>query len=97
MNERIKELAETALDDLIVEVHSRANPALDIKVVEKTIKTTINGFFLDEFKEKFAKLIVAECIEVFGKDLPKIDDKNFNILDLTNRICNVAEHFEIKD
>ena len=47
--------------------------------------------------EEFAKLIVAECIEVFGKDLPKIDDKNFNILDLTNRICNVAEHFEIKD
>lgn len=47
--------------------------------------------------EEFAKLIVAECIEVFGKDLPEIDDKNFNILDLTNRICNVAEHFGIKD
>jgi hypothetical protein len=47
--------------------------------------------------EKFAELIVAECIEVFGKDLPEIDDKNFNILDLTNRICNVADHFGVEE
>ena len=45
--------------------------------------------------EKFAELIVAECIEVFGRDLPEPGDGK--MLEVINRICNVAEHFGVEE
>ena len=44
--------------------------------------------------EKFAELIVAECMEVFSKDLPEAGDGR--MLEVINRVCNVAEHFGVE-
>lgn len=44
--------------------------------------------------EKFAELIVAECMEVFSKDLPEPGDGK--MLEVINRVCNVAEHFGVE-
>ena len=49
-------------------------------------------FYSDEL-EKFAELIVAECMEVFSKDLPEEGDGK--MLEVINRVCNVAEHFGV--
>lgn len=46
-------------------------------------------------KEKFAELIVAECMEVFSKDLPEPGDGK--MLEVINRVCAVAEHFGVKE
>lgn len=51
----------------------------------------IDGSYFD--KEKFAELIVAECMEVFSKDLPEPGDGK--MLEVINRVCNVAEHFGV--
>lgn len=47
-----------------------------------------------EVLEKFTELIVAECMEVFSKDLPEEGDGK--MLEVVNRVCNVAEHFGVK-
>ena len=44
--------------------------------------------------EKFAGLIVAECMEVFSKDLPEPGDGR--MLEVINRVCAVAEHFGVE-
>ncbi len=44
--------------------------------------------------EKFAELIVAECMEVFSKDLPEPGDGR--MLEVINRVCAVAEHFGVE-
>jgi hypothetical protein len=44
--------------------------------------------------EKFAQLIVAECMEVFSKDLPEPGDGK--MLEVINRVCAVAEHFGVE-
>jgi hypothetical protein len=44
--------------------------------------------------EKFAELIVAECMEVFSKDLPEPGDGR--MLEVVDRVCNVAEHFGVE-
>lgn len=44
--------------------------------------------------EKFAQLLVAECMEVFSKDLPEAGDGK--MLEVINRVCNVAEHFGVE-
>lgn len=46
-------------------------------------------------KEKFAELIVAECMEVFSKDLPEPGDGR--MLEVINRVCNVADHFGVEE
>lgn len=51
----------------------------------------IDGSYFD--KEKFAELIVVECMEVFSKDLPEPGDGK--MLEVINRVCNVAEHFGV--
>jgi len=51
-------------------------------------------FYADEL-EKFAELIVAECMEVFSKDLPEPGDGK--MLEVINRVCNVAEHFGVEE
>ena len=45
--------------------------------------------------EKFAGLIVAECMEVFSKDLPEPGDGK--MLEVINRVCAVAEHFGVEE
>lgn len=47
------------------------------------------------FMDKFAKLIVVECMEVFSKDLPEAGDGK--MLEVINRVCNVAEHFGVEE
>lgn len=42
--------------------------------------------------EKLTMLIVEECIEVFSKDLP---DDSGKMLEVVNRVCNVADHFGV--
>ena len=45
--------------------------------------------------EKFAALIVVECMDVFGRDLPEPGDGRMP--EVINRICNVAEHFGVTE
>ena len=45
--------------------------------------------------EQFAELIVAECMEVFSKDLPEPGDGK--MLEVINRVCAVAEHFGVEE
>lgn len=49
-----------------------------------------------QFIERFAGLIVLECMDVFGRDLPEpgIDGRMTDVID---RICNVAEHFGVEE
>jgi hypothetical protein len=47
-----------------------------------------------DFCNKFAGLIVAECMDVFGRDLPEPGDSRMT--EVIDRICNVAEHFGIE-
>ena len=44
--------------------------------------------------EKFAQLIVVECMDVFGRDLPEPGDGR--MVEVIDRICNVAEHFGVE-
>ena len=48
---------------------------------------------VEKIKQEFAMLIVGECIEVFSKDLPEDSGK---MLEVVNRVCNVADHFGVK-
>ncbi len=45
-------------------------------------------------KEKFAQLIIVECIDIFSQNLPEPGDGK--LPEVINRICNVAEHFGVK-
>ena len=59
-------------------------------------KTIPGDKYIDaDFCNKFAQLIILECMDVFGRDLlePGIDGRMTDVID---RICNVAEHFSIK-
>ena len=48
-----------------------------------------------DFCNKFAGLIVLECMEVFSKDLP--EPGNGRMLEVINRVCAVAEHFGVEE
>lgn len=80
-NERIKELAK--------EAGVLADYGEDIKEGRYQIGGSLKGM------EKFAELIVAECMEVFSKDLPEEGDGK--MLEVINRVCNVAEHFGVEE
>jgi len=59
-------------------------------------KTIPGDKYIDaDFCNKFAQLIIVECMDVFGRDLPEpgIDGRMTDVID---RICNVAEHFSIE-
>ena len=48
---------------------------------------------------KFATLIVCECIDVFSKDLPDPTSTEYklgSLVEVTNRICKVVEHFGVQ-
>ena len=53
-----------------------------------------NSKELSEMVNHFAVLIVAECMEVFSKDLPEPGDGK--MLEVINRVCNVAEYFGVE-
>jgi len=65
--------------------------ALD-KAVPDTY-STLTWTQVEKIKQEFAMLIVGECIEVFSKDLPEDSGK---MLEVVNRVCNVADHFGVK-
>ena len=46
------------------------------------------------FIERFAGLIVLECMEVFSRDLPEPGDGKMP--EVINRVCAVAEHFGVE-
>jgi len=48
----------------------------------------------EQFIERFAGLIVLECMDVFGRDLPEPGDGRMT--EVVDRICRVAEHFGVK-
>jgi hypothetical protein len=79
MNERIKKLAEQA--GLL---YPQFGPGVDTRHQRKKRETI----------DKFAQLIIVECMDVFGRDLPEpsIDGRMTDVID---RICNVAEHFGV--
>jgi hypothetical protein len=84
MNERIQKIAEQA--GLKVNADGEISPA----------------FFgsVDQGYRKFAELIVRECIEVFSKDMPdptSPDYKLGTLNEVVDRVCNVAEHFGVKE
>ena len=78
MNERIRELWDNAAKSVAAYPSNQSN----------SWETQVN------FLEKFAELIVAECMEVFSKDLPEPGDGK--MLEVINRVCNVAEHFGVE-
>jgi hypothetical protein len=47
-----------------------------------------------DFANKLAGLVVAECMDVFGQDLPEPGDGRMT--EVVNRICRVAEHFAVE-
>ena len=52
-----------------------------------------------QIQQKFAELIVAECMEVFSKDLPDPTSSDYQLgtlNEVVNRVCAVAEHFGVK-
>ena len=81
MNQQIEKLFDQALAEF---------------QVENKNTTIVNPDPLQrDFVEKFARLIVAECMEVFSKDLPEPGDGR--MLEVINRVCNVAEHFGVEE
>ena len=52
-----------------------------------------------QIQQKFAELIVAECMEVFSKDLPDPTSSDYQLgtlNEVVNRVCAVAEHFGVE-
>lgn len=53
-----------------------------------------------EWYQKFAELIVRECVEVFSKDLPDPTSPDYqlgSLPEVVNRVANVAEHFGVEE
>lgn len=42
---------------------------------------------------KFGELIVVRCMELYAEPLPDVEDKEFDIMDIVNRTCRIAEYF----
>jgi hypothetical protein len=90
MNERIKELVNKAGGEVWQRVES------DGTLNEEAYIT----FDPPQSLEKFTELIVKECIEVFSKDMPdptSPDYKLGSLNEVVDRVCNVAEHFGVKE
>lgn len=65
-----------------------------IKQLAEQAELNATLLFNKEKLEKFAGLIVAECMDVFGRDLPEPGDGRMT--DVIDRICRVAEHFGVE-
>ena len=88
MNEQITKLIIEA-NKYATEKHPIADDA------DSITKEIIVGNRIGEAQRKLSKLIVAECMEVFSKDLPEPGDGK--MLEVINRVCNVAEHFGVAE
>lgn len=86
MNTKIDELRKQ------IKVDMHLHNIEDIKAMEGCFGFEGGNKIVNDYMEKFAELIVAECIEVFSKDLPEDSGK---MLEVVNRVCNVAEHFGV--
>ena len=97
LNERIKELAKEAaiVYQKTLPPATHTTPLYLIDKLGKDAKDAGIEIISDGFCEKFAELIVAECMEVFSKDLPEPGDGK--MLEVINRVCNVAEHFGVEN
>ena len=87
MNERIQELV------------LQANPASK-KIYESDNWEYNCAAWCTQDVEKFAELIVRECIEVFSKDLPDPTSPDYqlgSLPEVVNRVCAVAEHFGVEE
>jgi hypothetical protein len=88
MNERIKDLAITGgIYDCICDPYDKLKNGDPYSSVMVDL-------------ERFAELIVRECIEVFSKDMPdptSPDYKLGSLNEVVDRVCNVAEHFGVKE
>ena len=87
MNERIRALAEQARRDSFGRIENPQDPTEWSK-------------YHDTFEEKFAELIVRECIDVFSKDLPDPTSPDYqlgSLPEVVNRVANVAEHFGVEE
>lgn len=80
MNERIEQLKQQAYQWCDENIPERFHPE--------------SGDYGSDWENKFAELIIRECMEVFSKDLPEPGDGK--MLEVINRVCNVAEHFGVK-
>lgn len=78
MNERIREIWDKAAESVAAYPSGKDN----------SWEAQVN------FMDKFAQLVVAECMEVFSKDLPEPGDGK--MLEVINRVCAVAEHFGVE-
>lgn len=79
MNKRMQELAEQA--GLL---YPQFGPGVDTRHQRKKRENI----------EKFAGLIVVECMDVFGRELPEPGDGRMT--EVIDRICCVAEHFGVE-
>lgn len=57
--------------------------------------TEYNGHIHKNVIEKFAGLIIVECMDVFGQNLPEPGDGRMP--EVVDRICRVAEHFGVEE
>lgn len=63
MNERIRELAEQAKNDLVTEIHSKAT-GMDINIVKIIVLgSKLKDDYAQDFSTKFAELLVRQCIK----------------------------------
>ena len=81
------------MNDRIKELAERARKAL------ATDAMSGGKFDMQAYEEKFAELIVSECMDVFSEDLPDPTNPDYQLGTLNeviNRVCNVAEHFGVE-
>ena len=78
-------------EELIRKLHDQAWGETHEKAIAVT-ETPID--FQKVLRERFAQLIVLECMDVFGRDLP--DPGDGRMTEVVDRICRVAEHFAVE-
>ena len=67
-----------------------------IELMIEAVRTIPGDKHIDaDFCNKFAGLIVLECMEVFSRDLPEPGDGKMP--EIINRVCDVAEHFGVEE
>jgi len=92
MNEKIKELISQSYEYAVVTTIDPFTSEVVTDFIDGT-KPIFNA-------EKFAELIILECIGVFSKDLPDPTSPDYqlgSLPEVVNRIANVAEHFGVEE
>jgi len=99
MNERIKELSEQAANEYLSEMEPVTDTLSTAKRDEFAQKSKQAGIGIipHGFSEKFAELIVRECIEIVEYKGRKIGTKHpvgFNLMDAA---WDIKEHFGVEE